>query len=96
MPASEYVRLVGRFFLLNMIARVMDPGCIMRAVPVLEGPQERGKSTALAMLGGEFFSDTPFRVGEPDAAAACRACGSTRSARCSSSAAPRPRRSSSS
>jgi putative DNA primase/helicase len=64
---SEYVRLVGRFFLLNMIARVMDPGCIMRAVPVLEGPQERGKSTALSILGGEFFSDTPFRVGESDA-----------------------------
>jgi putative DNA primase/helicase len=64
---SEYVRLVGRFFLLNMIARVMDPGCIMRAVPVLEGPQERGKSTALSVLGGEYFSDTPFRVGEADA-----------------------------
>lgn len=65
--ATEYVRLVGRFFLLNMIARVMEPGCIMRAVPVLEGPQERGKSTALSILGGEFFSDTPFRVGESDA-----------------------------
>jgi hypothetical protein len=64
---SEYVRLVGRFFLLNMIARVMEPGCIMRAVPVLEGKQERGKSTALAVLGGEWFSDTPFRVGESDA-----------------------------
>ncbi len=64
---SEYVRLVGRFFLLNMIARVMEPGCIMRAVPVLEGPQERGKSTALSILGGDYFSDTPFRVGEADA-----------------------------
>jgi putative DNA primase/helicase len=64
---SEYVRLVSRFALLNMVARVYDPGCIMRAVPILEGPQERGKSTALAILGGEWFSDTPFRVGEKDA-----------------------------
>lgn len=65
---SEYARRVGRYSLLNMIARVFEPGCIMRAVPVLEGPQERGKSTALAILGGEWFSDTPFRVGEKDAA----------------------------
>lgn len=64
---SEYVRRVARYSLLNMIARVFEPGCIMRAVPVLEGPQERGKSTALAILGGEWFSDTPFRVGEKDA-----------------------------
>lgn len=64
---SEYARRVSRYSLLNMIARVFEPGCIMRAVPVLEGPQERGKSTALAILGGEWFSDTPFRVGEKDA-----------------------------
>lgn len=64
---TEYVRRVSRYSLLNMIARVFEPGCIMRAVPVLEGPQERGKSTALAILGGEWFSDTPFRVGEKDA-----------------------------
>jgi putative DNA primase/helicase len=68
--ATPYVRLVGIFFLLNMIARVMEPGCIMRAVPVLEGPQERGKSTALSILGGAYFSDTPFRVGEADASLA--------------------------
>lgn len=64
---TEYVRRVSRYSLLNMIARVFEPGCIMRAVPVLEGPQERGKSTALAILGGPWFSDTPFRVGEKDA-----------------------------
>jgi putative DNA primase/helicase len=64
---TEYVRLVGRFFFLNLVARVMDPGCIMRAVPVLEGPQERGKSTALSIIGGEWFADTAFQVGSPDA-----------------------------
>ncbi|MGE0357311.1 MAG: VapE domain-containing protein [Burkholderiales bacterium] len=65
---TEYTHLAGRYSLLNMVARIYEPGCIMRAVPVLEGPQERGKSTALATLGGEWFSDTPFRVGEKDAA----------------------------
>lgn len=64
---TEYSRLAGRFFLLNMIARVMEPGCIMRTVPVLEGPQFRGKSTSLAILGGEWFADTAFQVGSPDA-----------------------------
>jgi putative DNA primase/helicase len=67
---SEYVRLVGRFFLLNMMARVFEPGCIYRQVPVLEGPQERGKSTALAILGGEWFADTAFRIGDADASLA--------------------------
>ena len=44
---TPYTMRVARYFLLNMIARVMQPGCIMRSVPVLEGPQNRGKSTAL-------------------------------------------------
>lgn len=64
---TPYARLVGRFFPLNMVARVMDPGCVMRSVPVLEGAQERGKSSALRALAWPWFSDTMFRVGEKDA-----------------------------
>lgn len=64
---TQYARLVGRLFLINMIRRIYEPGCIMRSVPVLEGLQDKGKSTALRMLSQPWFSDTPFKVGDKDA-----------------------------
>lgn len=63
---SPYHRLVGRFFLINMIRRVFEPGCVMRSVPVLEGPQDKGKSRSLHALARPWFSDTPFKVGDKD------------------------------
>lgn len=66
-PDAPYPRLVGRFFLINMVRRIYDPGCIMRSVPVLEGPQDKGKSTFLRILASPWFSDTPFKVGDKDA-----------------------------
>jgi putative DNA primase/helicase len=64
---SPYAQAVGRYFLLNMVARVYEPGCIMRSVPVLEGAQDTGKSTALRLLAGnEWFSDSHFDVAGKD------------------------------
>jgi predicted P-loop ATPase len=39
----------------------------MDNVLILEGPQGRFKSTALSTLAGEWFSDTPFTIGDKDA-----------------------------
>lgn len=64
---TEYDRLVGRLFLINMVRRIFEPGCVMRSVPVLEGPQNKGKSTALRLLTQPWYSDTMFRVGDKDA-----------------------------
>lgn len=64
---SEYVSLAGRFFLMNMVRRVFEPGCIMRSVLVLIGEQNRGKSEALRILADPWFADTTFIVGEKDA-----------------------------
>lgn len=64
--ASEYASRVGRYFLLNMVRRAFEPGCIMRSVPVLEGRQNIGKSRALRTLAHPYFSDTPFKIGEKD------------------------------
>ena len=65
---TPYAMRVGRYFLANMVARIFEPGCIMRSVPVLEGPQNRGKSTLLrALAGNDWFSDTHFDVGGKDA-----------------------------
>lgn len=58
--SSEYSRLVGELFLISMVARAYKPGCIMRAMPVFEGRQFRGKSSVARILAGEFFSDSPL------------------------------------
>lgn len=64
---TEYSKKVGRYFLLNLIRRAFEPGCVMRSVLVLEGKQNIGKSTIARLLATPWFSDTPFRVGDKDA-----------------------------
>jgi predicted P-loop ATPase len=66
---AEYAALVGTWFLMGMVKRVLDPGCQMDYMVVLEGLQGKRKSTALRMLVGrdEWFADTPIRVGDKDA-----------------------------
>lgn len=64
---TEYSMLVAKFFIMNMVRRVMDPGCIMRYVPVLEGAQNKGKSTALRILGGQWYSDAHLDLSSKDA-----------------------------
>ena len=59
----EYLQLVGRFWLLGMVNRVMSPGCKFDYCPVLEGPGGFGKSTMVEVLAGsQYFSDTHFDV----------------------------------
>lgn len=60
---TEYLCLVGRFWLLGMVNRVMDPGCKFDYCPVLEGPGGLGKSTLVeALASAAWFSDTHFDV----------------------------------
>ncbi len=61
-----YHRKVGRYFLINCVRRIFEPGCVMRSVPVLEGAQDKGKSRALHALAHPWFSDTTFKVGDKD------------------------------
>ncbi|MFM7675718.1 MAG: VapE domain-containing protein [Synechococcus sp.] len=45
-------------YLIGAVARALDPGCAMRQLPVLIGPQGIGKSRAgRELFGPEFFSD---------------------------------------
>ncbi|MDP9891246.1 hypothetical protein J2W32_000343 [Variovorax boronicumulans] len=59
----EYLCLVGRFWLLGMVNRIMEPGCKFDYCPVLEGPGGMRKSTMVETLASSaYFSDTHFDV----------------------------------
>lgn len=64
---TAYHRAVGPKWMIAAVARVMSPGCKVDCVPILEGKQGIGKSTALAALAGEWFCDTPIVVGDREA-----------------------------
>ena len=55
---KEYVRAVTRKTLCAAIKRVLYPGCKFDSMLVLNGPQGVGKSTLIAKLAGEWFSDS--------------------------------------
>lgn len=55
---NDYVRQVTRKTLCAAIERVRHPGCKFDTVLVLCGPQGIGKSTLIAKIGGEWFSDS--------------------------------------
>ncbi len=69
---TPYVRKVAQFFLVGMIARVMEPGCKFDYCLVLEGKQGKGKSTAFRILGGEWYGDTDLDLHNKDSMSALR------------------------
>lgn len=64
---SAYTRAVTRAALIGAVARIMRPGCKHDHMLVLVGPQGCRKSTTLAKLGKEWFSDSLFTVQGKDA-----------------------------
>ena len=55
---TPYTRAVTRKTLCAAIKRVLNPGCKFDTILVLNGPQGIGKSTLIAKLAGEWFSDS--------------------------------------
>lgn len=59
----EYLREIGSKWLISAVARGLDPGCKVDTILELEGAQGTGKSSALAILGGPWFSDASISLG---------------------------------
>ena len=64
---TPYIRAVTRKAFTAAVARVMKPGCKYDTMLVLVGTQGRHKSTILAKMGGEWFSDSLRTFGDKDA-----------------------------
>lgn len=63
---TEYHRAVSRNFLMGMCARVLDPGCQLDYMPILQGVQGNKKSSALRIIGGEWFDEAHGRIDDKD------------------------------
>lgn len=60
----EYLQLVGRYWLLGMVNRVMEPGCQFDYCPVLEGKGGLRKTTMVKTLATiPWFGNTHFEIG---------------------------------
>ena len=71
---NPYVRAVTRKTLCAAISRVLTPGIKFDSMLVLNGPQGVGKSTLIAKLGGDWFSDSLNLSDTKDKTAAEKVC----------------------
>ena len=65
--ASDYTHSAGKNFWLSIVARAFKPGCKVDNMIVLEGAQGVGKSTALQIIGGDWFAEQHESATNPKA-----------------------------
>jgi putative DNA primase/helicase len=65
--SANYIRNVGRAWMVQAVARIYEPGCKADHVLILEGAQGIKKSTAFYVLGQPWFTDQINEMGSKDA-----------------------------
>lgn len=55
---TPYIRAVTKKWLVAAVKRIYEPGCKFDYMPVLVGPQGVGKSSTIATLARDWFSDS--------------------------------------
>jgi predicted P-loop ATPase len=66
--APGYLTAVGSKWLIAAVARIFLPGCRADSILILEGEPGSGRSSALRILGGEWFTDELHVSGSKDSA----------------------------
>ena len=64
---GDYAHKAGKNFWLSLVARAFNPGCKVDNMIVLEGAQGVGKSTAMQIIGGEWFAEQHESATNPKA-----------------------------
>lgn len=72
--ANAYTAAAWRCWMISAVARVMQPGCQVHHVPILEGRQGSGKSSAVRALlpNPKWMNDSPIKIGDKDGMDALR------------------------
>jgi len=63
---DKLLQVIGSKTIIAMAARGLSPGCKVDTVTIIEGQQGCGKSTAVSILGGDWFSDADLNIGDKD------------------------------
>ena len=63
---TEHVMSASKNFFIGLVARVLRPGCKLDTMPVFEGKEGIKKSTALSIVGGEWYSVARERIDHKD------------------------------
>jgi predicted P-loop ATPase len=63
---SDYSLAIGRNFFISIAARIMEPGCKVDTMVILEGSQGTFKSTSLQILGGKYFTEAQSNLDSKD------------------------------
>jgi predicted P-loop ATPase len=65
-PDNLYTREIGARSLFSAVARIYRPGIKADCMTILEGPQGRGKSSAIRVLFDPWFTDQLSEIGTKD------------------------------